>query len=76
MHSNLPFLFFFFLRRWLGPLFQNSVADCNVSVREKALDAVLAFQRASDAADASRLSACWSWRTLPCHSISARFYYF
>ncbi|EAY76269.1 hypothetical protein OsI_04205 [Oryza sativa Indica Group] len=40
--------------REFGPLFQNSVADCNVSVREKALDAVLAFQRASDAADASR----------------------
>uniref|UniRef100_A0A0E0JQ94 TOG domain-containing protein n=1 Tax=Oryza punctata TaxID=4537 RepID=A0A0E0JQ94_ORYPU len=39
--------------RELGPLFQNSVADWNAPVREKALDALLAFQRASDA-DASR----------------------
>jgi len=38
---------------WLGPLFKKTVADSNAPVQEKALDALLAFQRAADA-DASR----------------------
>lgn len=41
------------LLRWLGPLFKKTVADSNAPVQEKALDALLAFQRAADA-DASR----------------------
>ncbi|KAL6614280.1 hypothetical protein ACP70R_036550 [Stipagrostis hirtigluma subsp. patula] len=40
--------------RWcLGPLFKETVADSNVPVREKALDALLSFQRVVDT-DASR----------------------
>ncbi|WVZ68423.1 hypothetical protein U9M48_017361 [Paspalum notatum var. saurae] len=37
----------------IGPLFKKTVADSNAPVQEKALDALLAFQRAADA-DASR----------------------
>ncbi|KAJ1285939.1 hypothetical protein BS78_03G315500 [Paspalum vaginatum] len=39
--------------REFGPLFKKTVADSNAPVQEKALDALLAFQRAADA-DASR----------------------
>ncbi|KAF8716821.1 hypothetical protein HU200_025917 [Digitaria exilis] len=39
--------------RDFGPLFKKTVADSNAPVQEKALDALLAFQRAADA-DASR----------------------
>ncbi|AQK99729.1 Protein MOR1 [Zea mays] len=39
--------------REFGPLFRKTVADSNAPVQEKALDALLAFQRAADA-DASR----------------------
>jgi len=44
---------FILLLWWLGPLFKKTVADSNAPVQEKALDALLAFQRAADA-DASR----------------------
>lgn len=44
-----------FISLWwlLGPLFKKTVADSNAPVQEKALDALLAFQRAADA-DVSR----------------------